>query len=141
MCYKWSQTRSTSYTNLIFPVTFIKVCPMPIQNTMHCWWIEIKDIPKYKLYDNIGDLSKTTFWYHSYDTKRNLWVMLCSHCPINDSFMLFTHYCLPCSYVTSLLTYCRGWLRVKRFIYQVTMYCKNFITSTLLEGAQEVLGL
>ena len=63
----------------------IKVCPMPIQNNIHCWWIEIKKSPKYKLNDNIGDLSKTTFWYHSNDTKRNPWVMLCSHCPINDS--------------------------------------------------------
>ena len=40
VCYKWPQTGSTSYTNLIFPVTFIKVCSLPIQNNMHCWWIE-----------------------------------------------------------------------------------------------------
>ena len=86
VCYKWSQTRSTSCTNLIFPVTFIKVCPIPVQNNMYSWWIEIKHIPKYKLYDNTGDLSKTTFWYHSNDTKRNPWVRLCSHCPINDSY-------------------------------------------------------
>ena len=82
---KWSKTRSTSCTNLILSVTFTKVCPIPIQNNMHWWWIEIKEIRKYKRYDNIGDLSKTTFWYHSNDTKRNPWVMLCSHCPINDS--------------------------------------------------------
>ena len=41
--------------------------------------------PEYKFYDNIGDLSVRSFWYHSNDTKRNPWVMLCSHCPINDS--------------------------------------------------------
>ena len=41
--------------------------------------------PKYKLNDNIGDFSRTTFWYHSNDTKGNPWVMLCWHCPINDS--------------------------------------------------------
>ena len=29
----------------------------------------MKEIPKYKLYDHIGDLSKGTFWYHSNDTK------------------------------------------------------------------------
>ena len=96
VCYKGSQTGSTTYTHLIFSVTLIKVCSIPIQNIMHCWWIEIRGCPKYKLYDNIGDFSKTKFWYHSYDTKRNPWV-----------------------------------LRVKRFIYQVMMYSKNFITSTL----------
>ena len=84
--YKWSQTRSTPCTNLIFPRNnFYQSVRIPIQNNMHCWWIEIKKSPKYKLNDNIGDLSKTTFWYHSNDTKRNPWVMLCSHCPINDS--------------------------------------------------------
>ena len=82
---EWSKTRSASCTNLILSVTFTKVCPIPIQNNMHWWWIEIKEIRKYKRYDNNGDLSKTTFWYHSNDTKRNPWVMLCSHCPINDS--------------------------------------------------------
>ena len=85
VCYKWSQARSISCTDLIFLLTSIKVWPIPIQNNMHCWWIEIKESPKYKLYDNIKHLSKTTFWYHSYDTKRNPWVMLCSHCPISDS--------------------------------------------------------
>ena len=39
----------------------------------------------YKLYDNIGYLPKTTFWYHSNGTKRNPWIMLYSHFPINDS--------------------------------------------------------
>ena len=54
------------------------MCPIPIQNNMHWRWIEIKEIPKYKLYGNIGDLSKTTFWYHRNDAKRNAWVM-CAH--------------------------------------------------------------
>ena len=44
-----------------------------------------KESSKCKLYDNIGDSPKTTFRYYSNDTKRNPWVMLCSHCPINDS--------------------------------------------------------
>ena len=44
-----------------------------------------QEIPKYKLYDNIGYLPKTAFWYHSNDTKRNPWIMLYSHLPINDS--------------------------------------------------------
>ena len=84
--YKWTQTRSTSCINLIFPLNnFYQSVPIQIQNNMHCWWIEIKKISKYKLNDNIGDLSKTTFWYRSNDTKINPWVMLCSHCSINDS--------------------------------------------------------
>ena len=83
--YKWSQTRSTTCTNLIFLLNnFYQSVAIPIQNNMHCWWIEIKKSPKYKLNDNIGDLL-TTFWYHSNDIKRNPWVMLCSHCPVNDS--------------------------------------------------------
>ena len=85
VCYKWSKTRSSSYTSLVFLITFTKACPIPIQNNMYWWWIQIKEIPKYKLYGNIGDFSKTTFWYHSNDTKKNPWVVLCSHCPINDS--------------------------------------------------------
>ena len=85
VCYKCSKRRSSSYSSLVFLVTFTKVYPIPIQNNMHWWWIEIKKIPKYNFYDDIGDLSKTTFWYHRNDTKRKPWVMLCSHCPINDS--------------------------------------------------------
>ena len=51
---------------------------------------------------------RNPFRYHSNDTKRNPWVMLFSHCPINDSSVVAKQYRLPCSYVTSLLTYCRG---------------------------------
>ena len=85
VCYKWSQTRYISCADLISLLTSINVCSIPIQNNMHCLWIEIKESSKYKLDDNIKDLSKTTFWYHSNDTKRNPWVMLCSHCLISDS--------------------------------------------------------
>ena len=84
--YKWSQTRSTSCNNLNFPLNnFYQNMPIPFQNNIHCWWIETKKSPKYKLNDKTGDLSKTTFWYHSNDTKLNLWAMLCLHYPINDS--------------------------------------------------------
>ena len=63
---------------------------MLIQNNLYnrietTAWIVIEESPKYKFYDNIRDLSVRSFWYHSNDTKRNPWVMLCSHCPINDS--------------------------------------------------------
>ena len=47
--YKWSQTRFTSCTNLIFFVTFIKLFPIQIQKNIYCWWIIIKENPKYKL--------------------------------------------------------------------------------------------
>ena len=90
LCYEWSKTRSTSCTNLIFSVTFTKVCPIPIQNNMHWWWIEIKEIPKYKRYDSIGDLSKTTFWYHSNDNKRNPWVVMCSNCQLMTHPAIYT---------------------------------------------------
>ena len=76
--YEWSKARFTLCTYLICPVTFTKVCPIPIPSNMHWWSIEIKEIPKYKRFDNIGDLSKATFWYHSNDTKRNTWLVLCS---------------------------------------------------------------
>ena len=82
VCYKCLKRIPSSYTSMVFPVTSTKAHPIPIQNNIHSWVIEIKEIPKYKLH--IGDLSKTAFWYHSNDTKRNPWVMLCSHCPIND---------------------------------------------------------
>ena len=85
VCYEWSKTRSTSRPNLAFPITFTKMRSIPIQNNMHWWWIEITEIPKYKPYDNIGDLPRKTFWYHSNDTKRSPWVVLCSHCKINES--------------------------------------------------------
>ena len=45
-----------------------------------------QESPQYKFYYDTGDLSIRSSWYHSSDTKRNPWVMLCSHCPINDSF-------------------------------------------------------
>ena len=84
--YKWSQTRFTSCTNFIFFVTFIKLCPIHIQKNISCGWIEIKESPKYPNTNfNTGDLPETTFSFHSNDFKRNPWVTLCLHCPINDS--------------------------------------------------------
>ena len=62
-----------------FPYNFYQsISPVPIQNHIQCCWIEIKDSPKYKLYDNTGDLAKTTFWYHRNDTKRDPW-LCCVH--------------------------------------------------------------
>ena len=36
-------------------------CPIPIQNNMHWWWIEIKENHKYKLYGNTGNCQKQPF--------------------------------------------------------------------------------
>ena len=62
---------------------------MLIQNSIYCWvdttQIDIEENPQSKFYNNIGDLSIRTFWYHNSDIEKNPWVMLCSHCPINDS--------------------------------------------------------
>ena len=59
---------------------------MLIQNNSNCsietTQIEIKESPQYKFYNNIGDLSIRSFWYHNSDTKRNPSVMLCSHCQL-----------------------------------------------------------
>ena len=50
---------------------------------MHYLPIDIEERPEYyRVYDNIGELSIRSSWYHSNDTKSNPWVMLCSHCPI-----------------------------------------------------------
>ena len=60
--YKWSQTRSTSCNNLNFPLNnFYQNMPIPFQNNIHCWWIETKKSPKYKLTDNTGVCQKQPF--------------------------------------------------------------------------------
>ena len=64
-----------------------------------------RENPEYKFHDNIGDLSVRSFWYHSNDTKRKPWVMLCSHCPINDSSGFYT---LPFTLRSYYLAYSRG---------------------------------
>ena len=70
--YKWSQKRFTSCANLIFFVTFIKLYPIHIQKNIYCGWIETKESPKYPNTNfNTGNLPKTTFSFHSNDTKRN----------------------------------------------------------------------
>ena len=132
--YKWSQKRFTSCANLIFFVTFIKLYPIHIQKNIYCGWIEIKESPKYPNTNfNTGDLPKTTFSFHSNDTKRNPWVTLCLHCPINDSAVIYLWpFTLQLCY-KPLGILLRAKLRVKRFKYQVMMHCKNFITLTLLD--------
>ena len=87
--FKWSQTSSISCTNLTYPVTFIKVCAQ-YQFKITCNDDELR--LRKALNTNFvitGNLTKATFWYESNDTKRNPWVMLRSHCPINDSYGYF----------------------------------------------------
>ena len=70
-----------------FPLKVIIMWPtliLLIQRNTHCPRIEIKESPEYIFYDNIGDFSTRSFWYHSNDTKRNSRVRLCSLCTTND---------------------------------------------------------
>ena len=85
MCWRWSQTTSISDSKMIFALTFVKVWLILIQKSMYFQWIKREESPEYKFFDNMGELSIRAIWYHSNDTKRNLWVMLSSHWPINDS--------------------------------------------------------
>ena len=78
--YKWSQTKSISCTNF-----YQSVSPIAVKSNMNCWWIDIKESLQYKLYKNIGDLTKAIFWYQSNDTKRKPSVILCSLDQINKS--------------------------------------------------------
>ena len=67
---------------------------MLIQNNIYYWIettrIEIKESSQSKFYNNIEDLSIRYFWYQNSDTKRNSWVLLWSHCPINYSLAIYT---------------------------------------------------
>ena len=91
--YKSYQTKSISCTDLIFPITFIKVCPITIQNNMCCWGIEIKKKPKYKINGNIEDLpNKNRFDIIATTLRKTIW-LCCVHIP-----QLMTHsgvYTLP----------------------------------------------
>ena len=44
-----------------------------------------REYHEYKFYDNIGDLSIRSFSYHSNDTKRSPWFVMCSLFPSKDS--------------------------------------------------------
>ena len=83
--FKWSQTSSISCTNLTYPVTFIKVCAQYLFK-ITCNNDELSQRKALNTnFATIRNLTKTAFWYESNDTKRNPWVMLRSHCPVNDS--------------------------------------------------------
>ena len=75
-------TNSNYFSNMIFPLKFIKVCLIPIQKTSTVDGSRSREIPEYSLFDTIGDLSIKSFWYHSKWYQENPWVMLCSHTPI-----------------------------------------------------------
>ena len=76
----------------------------------------MKEILKYKLYDNIEDLPTITFWYQHFD-------MIWNHRLIQ----MFAHYCLLCSYVTSLLSRVTKSQKVYILSHQVIMYGKNVL--------------
>ena len=73
-----------------FPFHIYKCVANANLNNIYCYietttWIKTEESPQCKFYYDTGDLSIRFFSYHSNDTKRNPSVMLCSHCPINDS--------------------------------------------------------
>ena len=49
------------------------------------FWTQKSSRLQSSFYNNIGNLSIRSLCYHSNDTKRNPQIMLCSHCPINNS--------------------------------------------------------
>ena len=110
---------------------------MQIQNNTYCWieaatWIKIEESPEYKSYDNSGDFSVRSFWYHSNGTKRNPWGMLYSHCPVNAHPAIYT---LP-----SALQLCYKLLGILQTVTKSQKVhisspngLKDFITSTLLD--------
>ena len=82
--YKRSQGRSISCTNLIFPVTFVEVCP-PYQFKTTC---TVDGLRKRKGLNTNLMIILEIWQKHPYDiiaTTRRGTLMLCSHCPINDS--------------------------------------------------------
>ena len=96
---KWSHTKSISIISLIFLFLLIKAWVILIQNNKYYRWMEIEESPEYKFYDNIGNLSIRSFKYRNTDTKSNSWVMLCSHCAINDAL----HYLNTTGYLGVML--------------------------------------
>ena len=82
---KWSHTKSISIISLIFLFLLIKAWVILIQNNKYYRWMEIEESPEYKFYDNIGNLSIRSFRYRNNDTKTNPWVMLYSHCAVNNA--------------------------------------------------------
>ena len=115
------------------------MCSIPIQNHVHCKWIETKESPKYKPFDNIKDLSKRTFWYKAKGvTKRNPWVMLCSHRQLMTHSAIYT---LP---FTLQLRCCKPLdiLQWETKNHKVHISnddgLPNFITSTLLKIGSRV---
>ena len=74
---------------------------------MHCLWNEIKQSSKYKLDDNVKDLSKTPFDTIAM-TPRGTLGLCCIHIAQLVTHLAVYALPLPCSYVTNLLAYCRG---------------------------------
>ena len=105
------------------------ICPIPIQNHMHWWWIEIKESPKYKLYDNIGDLVRKLFISKQWQQEELLGYA---------AFTLITHTVIPTLSFTSQLCY-----KPLSILQRVTQsqkvhischdWLQNFITSALIK--------
>ena len=45
-------TNNIYFSNMIFPLTFMKVWVILIQKNKDCYWIKIEEIPEYRFFDN-----------------------------------------------------------------------------------------
>ena len=137
--YKWPQTRFTSCANLIFLVTFIKLGPLRIQKKH----ILLMDWNKRK--PQIQTLILEIFQKQPFDfiaiTPRGILGLCCVYIS-----QLMTHAVIYTCPFTLQLCYkplgirLREKLRVKKFKYQVTMHCENFITLTLLDIGPKIFS-
>ena len=104
--YKWSKTKIYFIHQFDFPSKFYpSVCPLPFQNNIHCWWIEIKKDLNTNFIIKLGICPKKPFDIITI-TPRGALGLTFVHID-----QLMTHpavYRLSRSYVTSLLAYCRG---------------------------------
>ena len=70
------------FSNMIFPLTFIKVWLKPMQMNKRCEWIKTEEGSEYNFFDSTENLSMISFWYHSKWHQRNPWILLRSHSSI-----------------------------------------------------------
>ena len=80
------------FSNMIFPLTFIKVWLQLMQKNKHYYWIKIEKL-WIQFFDGIEKLSRRSSWYHSKWHQGNPWVMVHSHSSIKRSplVMLCSH--------------------------------------------------
>ena len=86
-------TDNIYFSNMTFPLTFIKVWLKLIQKNKRWCWIKIEESPKHNFFYSIENLSIRSFWYHRKWHQGNPWILLRSHASIKRSpcVMLCSH--------------------------------------------------